>query len=174
MHHRIAPPPGAQGVLGYIGREGRTPHVWTLPEWDRFAHLKQFPAYVPDLTLPGISEAQEAVKAAEALGWAPFQAARRAIVFDFETAQSAATRAWWQSCAAELEQLGFAGVAYGSLSTVFELAASYVLVADWDGSRALDPGQTVVGHQYLSMPAYDLSAFGQWLWDRGGEGPRHG
>jgi hypothetical protein len=168
-------PPGCQGVLGYIGGQ-RATNVWHLTEWQRFAHLVQFPAYVPDFTreLP-VQAAQAACYDARMFGWAPFQPARRVIVCDLETLQE---RAWYASFAAECEQQGFTAVAYGSESTIFETAAAEVVVAGWDGTADLLPGQTVHGHQYqANVPSggtvVDFSVFDDWLFARGGVGPRH-
>jgi hypothetical protein len=172
-------PPGCQGAAGYIGRIGRTPHVWTVPQWRPFAKLRQFPYYVPDLGLSPAVAAAEAVSEVMRLGWARFpEPNTRAILFDFETAEGAADRAWWARCAALVSQDGFVGVAYGSMSTVLELAASDVIAADWDGSAALPAGQTIHGHQYQADVGFDgtqvdYSVFDSWLFNRGGIGPRH-
>src|SRR5271166_890489 len=119
-------PPGCDGVLGYIGG-GRATHVWTLAEWDRFADLRQFPAYVPDFTTedPTTAATSAAILMKER-GWAPFQPDRRVVVCDLETLIE---RGWYQQFAAEVEQLGFTAVAYGSLSMVLENAASEVWAA---------------------------------------------
>lgn len=172
-------PPGVRGAAGYIGRAGRTPHIWTLPQWHVFKGLRQFPYYVPDLRLSPAVAAAEAVSEVLRLGWARFpEPATRAILFDFETAESAADRAWWARCAQLVAQDGFVGVAYGSMSTILELAASDVIAADWDGKADLPPGQTIHGHQYQANVSFDgtkidYSVFDAWLFNRGGVGPRH-
>jgi hypothetical protein len=163
-------PPGAQAVLGYLGREGQTPHVWTLAEWQRFGHLRQFPAWVPDLgRAPGI-EADLAVAAAAALGWAPHQPDPRVIVIDMETSIEPA---WYNTAAGRIIWHGYTPVAYGSLSTVLQNAALDVWAADWNDLPRLQPGQTIHGTQYAAGGAVDWSVIDSWLWDRGGEGPRH-
>ena len=163
-------PPGCDGVLGYIGGK-RAAHVWTLEEWQRFARLVQFPAYVPDLTAEKpVDAAVMACTEARALGWAPWQQAKRVVVCDLETA---VVRGWYAAFAAECEQQGFTACAYGSLSTVLDNAASDVWVAAWDGSAALLPGQTIHAHQYTAEPALDFSVVDDWLYARGGQGPRH-
>jgi hypothetical protein len=163
-------PPGAQAVLGYIGRPGQTPHVWTLPEWQRFGRLRQFPCWVPDLTAPGNIEADAAIEAAMMLGWAPGQPNPRAIVCDLETHE---VPAWYNSWAAGIIDRGFTPVAYGSLSAVLANAADDVWAADWNDVPRLQPGQTIHGTQYVAGGAVDWSVIDSWLWDRGGEGPRH-
>ena len=164
-------PPGAQAVLGYLGRPGFTPHVWTLPEWDRFSHLRQFPAWVPDFSRDPDSEAVSAVMAALGLGWAPHQSPARVIVFDLETRQ---LPGWYEAAAARVGAEGFTAVAYGSQSSVFGNAAAHVLAADWTNVAHEVPGETVVGTQYAPGPEWDWSVIGQWMWDRAGQGPRHG
>lgn len=172
-------PAGAQGVAGYIGRAGRTPHVWTPAEWDRFTHLRQFPIYVPDLNGSPAAAAAEAVAEVMKLGWAPFRPGpqTRVILVDFETAHSAGNRSWWKNCAAQIAKEGFVGVAYGSLSTVLDLAAADVWAAAWDGHTTIPPGQTIHGHQDQANVAWDgtridWSVFDDWMWARGGVGPR--
>ena len=117
-------PDGAQAVLGYLGREGQTPHVWTMPEWDRFAHLRQYPAWVPDFGADPGAEAVQAVLAMLDHGWAPRQAETRAIVCDLETSVHPG---WYQAWADRIGTEGFVSVAYGSLSTVLENAAAHTL-----------------------------------------------
>src|SRR5215469_9895656 len=156
--------PGAQAVLGYLGRAGQTPHVWTLAEWQRFAHLRQFPAWVPDF---GNDPDHEAVAATIAMldhGWAPGQPDTRAIVCDLETQ---VRPDWYQKWADRIGSEGFVSVAYGSLSTILQNAAAHLWVAVWDGDPVIEPGQTINAHQYDSLPAVDLSVIDQWLWDRG-------
>jgi len=170
-------PTGFQAVLGYVGKPGFTPHVWTPEEWQPFAHLRQFPCYVPDLAAAPNGEALAAVAAVKALGWAAHMPDVRAIVFDFETAEGPYDRAWWETCAATVGEDGFCGVPYGSLSTIFELAASDVIVAAWDNNGQLEPGQTAHGHQYLAGVPYqntqiDYSVIDEWLFARGGRGAR--
>ena len=166
----VQAPPGCQGVLGYIGGK-RAAHVWTLAEWQRFAVLVQFPAWVPDLTAEQpVPSAVAACHTMQSIGWAPFQAAKRVIVCDLETDVA---RGWYAQFAAEVEQQGFTSVAYGSLSTVLENAAADVWVAAWDGSATLLAGQTIHAHQYAAGQSLDFSVADEWLFARGGQGPRH-
>jgi hypothetical protein len=163
-------PPGAQAVLGYIGRAGQTPHIWTLPEWDRFARLRQFPAWVPSIGANPTGDAILATGLAMNLGWAPHQPNPRAIICDLETNIA---RDWYSLWAAQVIRDGFTPVAYGSLSTVLQNAALDVWAADWNDIPQLQPGQTIHGTQYVAGGAVDWSVVDSWLWDRGGEGPRH-
>lgn len=169
-------PPGCEVAMGYVGREGFTPHVWTTGEWDRFAALPQLPIWVPDLAADPAAEAEEAVKAVEKIGWASHQVAERVIIFDVET--QTGLRAWWQTIAREVYAMGFAPVMYGSLSTVLSNAAADLLVADWNDSPQLLPGQTIHGHQYQAGVQFggtqlDFSVIDEWLFARAGLGPRH-
>ena len=177
-------PGGCSAVLGYTGRPGFTPHVWTAAEWNRFEHLRMLPAWVPNLSNPPGEEAVAACDAAAALGWergwngALPPTETRAIVFDFELTGTQAAREWWAACSDDIHSGGFVGVAYGSESTVFELAASWVFLAAWDGFPALGEGQTVVAHQYNDDvlqgdgAKVDFSVMSPWLYARCGRGPR--
>lgn len=165
-----AAPPGVQGVLGYIGG-GRATHQWKLTEWDRFARLVQFPCYVPDFsTETAQTAADSAVMLMKESGWAPFQTPRRVVVVDLETLNE---RNWYAAFASRVETQGFTAAAYGSLSTVLENAAGDVWAAAWDGSATLMSGQTIHGHQYTASNAIDYSVVDDWLFARGGQGPRH-
>jgi hypothetical protein len=166
-------PGGCQAVLGYVG--GRADHVWTLEEWDRFHSLRQLPCWVADISQSPAAQASGAIRAAMGLGWAPHQPDTRVIVCDLETAIAPA---WYQVFAADVASAGFVAVAYGSLSTVLNCAAIDVLAADWNGVPQLQPGQTIHGHQYQANVAFqgtkvDYSAIDEWLFVRGGQGPRH-
>lgn len=175
-----AAPPGCAIAMGYLGRPGFTPHVWTAPEWNRFTALGLLPFWVPDLTVDPRHEARLADTAAKALGWEsaldhPIPAGEtRAIIFDFETASSPRDAAWWAEASDQLHVDGFVGVAYGSESTVFTLAASWVHLAAWDGLQQLGEGQTVVAHQYQSEADVDFSVVSPWLAARCSRGPRRG
>lgn len=168
-------PPGVQGVLGYVGAPGRTPHVWTLQEWLRFSHLVQFPCYVPDLGNNPDTEALTAVGAVLRLGWAPHEPDTRVIVLDGETAQFPG---WYEKFAARVAGSGFAAVDYGSLSAVAGNYAADLWVADWDGDpNLLGEGQTIHGDQFSANLNYggtqiDLSSVDDWLFARGGRGAR--
>jgi hypothetical protein len=169
-------PPDVTGALGYIG--GRALHTWTPAQWQPFAGLRQFPAWVADFAASPSLEAGRAVEAALDLGWAPHlpAAETRVIVCDLETS---VVPSWYQAWAQVVTANGFLSVAYGSLSTVLGNAASDVIAADFDGIAQLPPGQTVHGIQYRADVEFggtqiDLSFFDSWLMARGGVGPRHG
>lgn len=169
-------PADVAGVAGYIG--GRTPHVWTVPEWQRFARLAQFPIWVPDTTTHPMGQALDAVAAMRRLGWTQFQPdpGRRALIVDMETTVNAP---WYAAFADIINNSGYMAVIYGSLSTVLDNAAADVLAADWDNSPVIPAGQTIHGVQFLAnVPCQgtrvDYDVVDEWLFARAGIGPRHG
>jgi len=169
-------PPGCDGVLGYIGGADAA-HIWTPQEWQRFAHLIQFPCWVPNISASPGSQAAAALSAAIRLGWAAHNPAgwERVIIYDLEGLSNAK---WWQQCAAGTAAGGFTAVAYGSLSSVLQNAAADVWGADWDDEVKLQAGQTIHGTQYESDIPFDgtlidYSVIDNWLTVRGGVGPRH-
>lgn len=170
-------PPGANAVLGYVGRPGFTPHVWTPDEWRRFSHLRQFPAWLPDFTQDPRTDAQAAVDAVEKLGWAKMKEPdTRLILLDGE---AATFMPWYTPWADQVINLGFYPADYGSLSTVLGNAAYDVWAADWDGIPELVPGQTTHAKQYAAGINWqgtqiDLSVLDASTLARGGVGPRHG
>ena len=160
-------PAGCAGVLGYIGREGKTPHVWTPAEWARFAHLVQFPCWVPNLGNHSGAEANDIIDALHlAFGFVPGPAHLLAVVIDYETAGAAEAK-WHAALADALGHRSLDAVAYGSLSDVIQIEAAHVWSALWDDQPALEGGMTVHAHQYLSTPSIDYSVVDAWLMARG-------
>jgi hypothetical protein len=172
-----AAPEGVSAVLGYVGGS-RASHVWTPGQWRPFAHLRQFPVVVPDITRAPGPQALEAVQAVKLLGWSDEMsgAEQRAIIFDLEDQANAA---WYVEAARLVLEHGFMPVVYGSMSTVLTNAASDVLVAEWDDKAVIPPGQTIHGKQdqanvdFMST-VVDYSVLDDWLYHRGGVGARHG
>ena len=165
-------PAAMQAALGYIGRKGRTPHVWTLAEWQRFEGLRYFPCWVPDYRLDAAREADAAVEAALHLGWAAHQQPNRVIIADHEM-EGTSIRGWHEAFADRVAGHGFDAVAYGSASSVFNIGAEHVWVAAWDGKTNLPSGETVHAHQFAAFTKHDVSVVDEWLWARAGQGPRH-
>lgn len=168
-------PPGAEAVLGYVGRQRETPHVWSTEEWRPFAHLRQFPCWVPDTTDIPAKDAKMCIEAVRSLGWGEYKGAdTRAIILDGETRQFPS---WYAAWAAEIEADGFWPVDYGSAAYADANFAYSVWAADWDDIPALVPGQTVVGTQYKANVAFDgtaidLSVISPAMFARGGIGAR--
>lgn len=163
----LAAPAGCAGVLGYVGRPGYTPHVWTPLEWGRFRALVQFPAYLPNIANHASLEAVDAlIPLLKSAGWNG-QDGPRAVVIDYETLGSAEA-AWHAELADVLGQHGFDAIAYGSLSDVVQIEAAHVWAADWNNETDLAPaGMTVHAHQYRNAGALDYSVADEWLMGRG-------
>jgi hypothetical protein len=159
-------PDGCDAVLGYIG--GNALHVWTVEEWDRFGHLRQFPSWVADLSSSATNQASDAVEAAKRLGWHP----TRAIVADMEVATDAD---WWNEWAEEVTSLHYQPAWYGSASVAGAYTAKFKWVADWDDNPDLPHGWAA--KQYaanVEVPGgvVDLSVIGESLIGHGGVGAR--
>jgi hypothetical protein len=170
------PPPGCQAVFGYIGGS-RALHTWPAAAWAPFKGLRQIPYWVPAVTDNPAEAGQFAVRAARELGWAPGpKVGPRVIGCDLETIIAPA---WYADWAHAVTMGGFQPFAYGSLSTVLQNAASDVVAAAWNGEAVIPPGQTIHGHQDQANIPYggtqiDYSVIDDWLYERGGVGPRHG
>jgi hypothetical protein len=169
----VTAPPHCAAVLGYIGG-ARASRAWDLAEWDRFEHLRQFPAYVPDMGADPVGQATEAVALMRARGWRR----TRALIADLETG---ANPEWWAGFAVRVLDLDQIPVAYGSASTVFRNKAMYYWVADWDDIPQLDqePNQApyVDATQYAAgipwaSTRIDLSVVSDQLLRCGGVGRR--
>jgi len=170
------PPPGCSAVLGYIGGS-RATNIWKPALWLPFQHLRQFPCWVPAMTDAPAEAGTFACRAARELGWAPndTNVGPRVIVCDLETIEDPS---WYRLWSGAVVGGGFTPVAYGSLSTIFANRAASVWVAAWDGKQDLPGGTTVHGHQYAADQPYggtevDYSVVDEWLYTRGGVGPRH-
>jgi len=167
-------PAGCTGVLGYIGG-ARAYRTWTLENWQRFASLHQFPCWVPYGTENPADNAREAAAAAVALGWEAHDViAQRGIICDLETLK---IPEWYHSWAVQINTEGFFAIAYGSASTILANKATNNWVAAYNGEDTL-PSGGIHGHQYAADVAFggteiDLSVVDEWLFQRGGVGPRH-
>jgi len=171
-------PPGAEGVLIYIGLHGFTPHVWTTEECLRFQHLRQFPTWLPDKGANPLVDAANAVATAKRYGWAAHHSplsTERLLLCDVETSE---IPAWYDTWSRVVNSAGFMPYDYGSLSNVLANAAYDVWAADWNGIPKLIPGETIHGDQYKAGILWegtriDLSVVDDSLFNRGGVGPRH-
>jgi hypothetical protein len=165
-------PPGAVAVLGYVGGRGldRDTHVWTLAEWQRFAHLRQFPAWACNTDVSPETSGEIATEEAELLGWS--RNGSRALVGDMETQ---ADLKWWQSFEIAVRSSGMIPVCYGSASTVAGNKPSRIFGADWDDNKAIPAGWDA--HQYEGNVPFggtliDWSALTPVMLRLGGEGKR--
>jgi hypothetical protein len=165
-------PPGAQAVLGYVGGRGldRDTHVWTLPEWQRFADLRQFPAWACNTEVGPEASGIVAVGLAGSFGW--HRNGTRALVGDMETQTD---MAWWRRFQATVVREGMVPVCYGSASTVAGNKPSRVFGADWNGDKAIPAGW--VAHQFEGNVPFggtliDWSALTPEMLRLGGEGKR--
>jgi hypothetical protein len=159
-------PHGCDAVLGYIG--GSAVHVWTLGEWDRFSHLRQFPCWVADLGTSATKQATGAAEAAKRLGWNE----GRAIVADME---SATDPDWWDEWAGEVVKLRYQPTWYGSASVAGVYSAKYKWVAEFDNDPDLPKGwaaKQYAANVNVAGGVVDLSVIGEALITHGGEGPR--
>lgn len=165
-------PSGCSGVMGYIGGANAY-RVWTLADWAPFRDIRQFPIWVPyvDGSSTPAEAGAAAVAAANARGWKS-SGGSRVIICDLETA---VVPSWYKAFATAVNNGGYYCVAYGSESTVTQNGASNVLVANYDGVATIPAG--AVGKQYSADVAYgstqvDYSVIDDWMFDRGGQGPR--
>jgi hypothetical protein len=109
----LVAPGGFHAVAGYIG--GRTPHVWTLNEWQRFHSLRKLPIYVPSQAIGGHDVA--AIDVGEILHQCYHLQIPRGtpIVLDMETA---ADKPFDLAVADMLHFFGYRTWIYGSRSTI--------------------------------------------------------
>jgi hypothetical protein len=168
----LVAPPGAEAVLGYVGGRGldRDTHVWTLAEWQRFAHLRQFPAWACDTAVSPSASAVVAVQLAESFGW--HCNGSRALIGDMETRVNPS---WWRQFQMKVTSWGMVPVCYGSASTVTGNKPSRVFGADWNGDKAIPAGWDA--HQYEGNVPFggtliDWSALTPVMLRLGGEGKR--
>lgn len=165
-------PPGAEAVLGYLNsRPARDP--WSLEDWLRFHHLRQFPAWVADLSLDGatgIAQARQAAEQAAGLGWHK----GRAIVADME---AIADLAWWLAWSREIVRLGYRPVWYGSGSVAPSAQdAPLRWLAEPDGLAELPDHYQAKQYRWnvaVAGGVVDLSVMDAELFKHGGVGPRH-
>ena len=146
--------PGCAAVAGYIG--GATPHVWTLPEWERFSAYRQLPIWVKAGSGTPLSQARQAATKAAGMGWRPFATHRRWIVLDMETWDDPP---FVSDFAVTLHKQGFGCLVYGSASSVYgNPHADGYWVADWDGIPTLENFPDIKIHQYADNVPWDGGA----------------
>jgi hypothetical protein len=158
-------PDGAQAVMGYIGPDPAATNVWTVEQWRRFTHLRQFPNRVIDYAQDPRAQARLAVSEVRALGWNP----NRGIIGDLE---DHVDPLYWSLFEEEVEQLGYVPIAYESESVVGKNRAKRVWAALWDGRPTIPAGSGWWAKQYLSAGAVDWSVLTHECLLHGGIGPR--
>lgn len=156
-------PAGCQVVLGYLGRYGATPHLWTAAE---IAVVKQsgrdwWPIWTPQQNLMGRESGIAAAAGADTACQVVGIALTRPVFIDIEAgtwsrnpAAAAATVAGFKQ---EMKRRGRPN-AFGYVP----LAAGFDWVAHWTGLRPATLPAGWVGQQYahaVAADAYDLSVF---------------
>lgn len=168
------PYPGSHAVAGYLG--GNTPHIWEVPEWDRFAGLVQFGIWVGAAEGDPVGHGNAAVQAAHNLGWRPNAPLRRAIICDIETEQN---RPWVDAFGKAVWDGGFQTYVYGSASTILgDPAKEGRWIALYNDEPNIPAIPAAVGHQYKANVPWDgtfvdLSVITAEMLAHGGTGPRH-
>lgn len=167
-------PDGCKAVLGYIGtppgmeRLDYATHAWTLPEWQLFGHLLQFPCWVANLTSNAAASGRAAAAEARRLGWHH----SRAIVGDFEAAHDPA---WWDAWSAAVKDEGYKPVWYGSLTNAAAYDADLKWLALYDHIEEIPHGYAAkqyAGSVTVPGGVVDLSVVGPQLLLHAGHGPR--
>jgi hypothetical protein len=144
-------PAGYAAIAGYIGRDGRTPHVWTRAEWDRFTGMRKLPIWVPG---PGASASADAWAIAEELYKLGVKRGN-AVAVDLE---EAVAPGYLRQLHNRLNFLDYVLWVYGQASTIFgNPPCDGYWVADWTGNPHEYPHDNVRATQYTSGNAYDSS-----------------
>jgi len=139
-------PEGCEAVLGYLGKtvDGRkldySTHVWTLQEWQRFAHLHQFPCWPLNPSVDPDEQGDAAAEAAAALGWHH----GRVIIGDEEANKDAARFAKW---AARVEKNNFRPGWYGSLAYAKDYDCEFKWLALYDNVESIPAGYAAKQYQ---------------------------
>ena len=167
-------PADVAGIMGYLGANGRTPHMWTVQEWDRFAHLLQMGIWVADLTANPVDQAKAAAEAAHQLGW--FRGDRRGILLDFE---ASADPAFIGEMGLKLREDGYVPIGYESTGVLNANPRLDGIVLARPGTPPTVPaGQLLIGSQYrwdVILPGggkVDLDVFDSSARHLFGRGPR--
>lgn len=166
-------PDGTVGIMGYLGAEGRTPHIWTVDEWRRFEHLMQLGIWVVDFQSDPVTEAKKAANAAHDLGW--FGLDRRGILLDCEAVSDGA---FVGELGLKVREYGYAALAYESTSVLnANPRLDGVVLAQPNDPPHVPAGQLIIGRQYKwDVPCgntqIDLDVFDSSAEHLFGRGPR--
>lgn len=160
--------PAGTGILcAYVGGQFQpgapdTPHIWTGAEWNEYIEkqpaLRLLPIYVHDYPGPPEIDADNAVDAVRALGWALMPGAlRRVIAFDTEMLQDPS---YVQAVENRMNARGFSCMPYGSNNYVKSNPASFgYWVADYVAHAPKTLGIGVQGCQWHAGTLWDYSVF---------------
>jgi hypothetical protein len=165
--------PGCVAVAGYIG--GNTPHIWTIPEWQRFGALVQFPIWVGAGRSDGAYDGQAAAGAMHAHGWNPGSPNRRGCVLDME---GQVNPGYVDEFGVSIWQAGYQTFIYEDLAALGgNPAKEGIWLALWDGLADIPAYAAVLAHQYLPNVAWqgttvDLSTITDNMLAHGGIGAR--
>lgn len=172
-------PAGTDILTPYIGVPGTpgapdTPHCWTADECNAYLvatpELRFLPVYVHNFPGDPVADAGNAANAALALGWKSNDG--RLIALDLETFVDVQ---YVTDFAANLRQLGFATMPYGSAAYVEQnpgCAGRWLALLTSSPPRNLPAG--AVGQQWRFGQDWDYSVFSEGVYDGCGYGPRHG
>lgn len=155
-------PKGTKVIAGYIG--GRTPHIWTNAEWNRYKGLKRLPIWVYS-GAGGVQDAFACLQAIFSLGIPR----NSRIVLDMETWGGPSNRAAVLAFGSVLRYFGYKVWVYGSASTILKLPAlDGYWVADWTNEPHMYIGPLVRATQYRSSTVWDYSLVKGWIyqWSR--------
>lgn len=168
-------PAGFDAVFGYLNSP-RATHAWTLEEWKRFAHLRQFPIWVDDVeTADPIESANKCAAEVKALGFRHNHT--RIVWLDTETKVNPP---WVNSFGGQLHREGYLYGAYGSADFVSKTRAPYLWIANGSVNPDLNSLQGAMAYQVyfdvkLGPPTggtVDISILGSDLMALGGVGAR--
>jgi hypothetical protein len=152
-------PPNCKIVAGYIG--GRTPHIWTLHDWNKFPGMRRLPIWVYT-GAGGYNDGFACLQALYSLG---IPRGSR-VVLDMETLNGPGNRSAVLQFWAILRYFGYKVWVYGSASTVLTLpAANGYWIADWTFVRHMFVAPNVRATQWTDKAnGWDLSTVKGWVY----------
>jgi hypothetical protein len=164
-------PRGTEAILGYLG--GKTPHVWTVDEWDRFGHLLQMGIWVPDPSSNPVDQARLAAEAAHQLGW--FRGDLRGILIDDEANNDPA---FLGEMGLKLREDGYVPLGYESAGVLnANPRLDGIVLAQPNQEPVVPAGQLIIGRQFkwdlvVGDTKIDLDVFDSSTRHLFGRGPR--
>jgi hypothetical protein len=176
-------PAGTSILAAYVGGEFQpgapdTPHIWTASEWNHYLdvdpNLRLLPIYTHNFPGDPVADANNAVDAVRALGWAPNMPGdlRRIIAVDLEVFVDPP---YVSALGTEIGNRGFAMMPYGSNGEVKGNPPGIgYWVADLVMTAQKTLGTGVQGVQYRFGQQWDYNVFSQRVYDGCGVGRRRG